>query len=250
MRRETKDRITVSRSRNLALAAVFGALYAALVIGFAPISNLPIQVRIADVLMPLAILFGWPVILGLGIGTVVGNFAADSITGFPSASIGLDMVGGSLVNLLAGFLAWKIGQRSWRIGNWNRFIATLLLAALISVVVGSYLSFVVSLPVDLSILGILAGEIVAINIGRIRNWNNSWFIATLVETALISVVVGGYLSVVFPQLLVLSILGILVGEVLAINIGGFALLNIIGKPRRLDLFRSWGLQIYGTDHEK
>jgi uncharacterized membrane protein len=198
MRRETKDRITVSRSRSLALAAVFGALYAALVIGFAPISNLPIQVRVADALMPLAILFGWPVILGLGIGTVVGNLAADSITGFPSASIGLDIVGGSLVNLLAGFLAWKIGQRSW----------------------------------------------------RIRNWNVSWFVATLVETALISVVVGGYLSIVFSIPLALSILGILAGEVVAINIGGFVLLNIIGRPRSLDLFRSWGLQIYETDRNQ
>jgi uncharacterized membrane protein len=198
MRREIKDRITVSRSRNLALAAVFGALYAALVIGFAPISNLPIQVRVADALMPLAILFGWPVILGLGIGTVVGNLAADSITGFPSASIGLDIVGGSLVNLLAGFLAWKIGQRSW----------------------------------------------------RIRSWSVSWLVATLVETALISVVVGGYLSIVFSIPLALSILGILAGEVVAINIGGFVLLNIIGRPRSLDLFRSWGLQIYETDRNQ
>ena len=198
MRRETKDRITVSRSRNLALAAVFGALYAALVIGFAPISNLPIQVRVADALMPLAILFGWPAILGLGIGTVVGNFAADSITGFPSASIGLDIAGGSLVNLLAGFLAWKIGQRGW----------------------------------------------------RIRNWNVSWFVATLVETALISVVVGGYLSVAFSIPLALSILGILAGEVVAINMGGFVLLNIIGRARSLDLFKSWGLQIYETDRNQ
>jgi len=198
MRRETNDRVTVSRSRNLALAAVFGALYVALVIGFAPISNLPIQVRVADALMPVTILFGWPAILGLGIGTVVGNSAADSLTGFPSASIGLDIVGGSLVNLLAGFLAWKIGQRSW----------------------------------------------------RIRNWNASWFIATLVETALISVVVGGYLSVVFSIPLGLSILGILVGEIIAINIGGFVLLNIIGRPRSLDLFRSWSLQIYATDRDQ
>ena len=198
MRRETKDRITVSRSRNLGLAAVFGALYAALVIGFAPISNLPIQVRVADALMPLAILFGWPAILGLGIGTVVGNFAADSITGFPSASIGLDIAGGSLVNLLAGFLAWKIGQRGW----------------------------------------------------RIRNWNVSWFVATLVETALISVVVGGYLSVAFSIPLALSILGILAGEVVAINMGGFVLLNIIGRARSLNLFKSWGLQIYETDRNQ
>jgi uncharacterized membrane protein len=160
MRRETKDKIAVSRSRNLALAAVFGALYAALVIGFAPISNLPIQVRVADVLMPLTILFGWPAILGLGIGTVVGNFAADSLTGFPSASIGIDIVGGSLVNLLAGFLAWKIAQRSWGIKNWNAnwFVATLVETALISVVVGSYLSVVFSIPLAVQILLILAGD--------------------------------------------------------------------------------------------
>src|SRR5436309_5211912 len=117
MRRDPKVRITVSSSRNLALAAVFGALYAALVVAFAPISILPVQVRVADVLLPLAILFGWPAILGLGVGTVVGNFAADSITGFPSASIGLDIAGGSFVNLLTGFLAWKIGQRGWKIRN-------------------------------------------------------------------------------------------------------------------------------------
>ena len=198
MRREIKDRAVVSRSRNLSLAAVFGALYAALVIGFAPISNLPIQVRVADALMPLVIFFGWPAILGLGIGTVVGNLAADSITGFPSASIGLDIVGGSLVNLFAGFLGWKIGRRSWRIGNRNA----------------------------------------------------SWFTATLVETALISVVVGGYLSIVFSIPPALSILGILAGEVVAINIGGFVLLNIIGRARSLDLFKSWGLQIYETDRDQ
>jgi hypothetical protein len=199
MRRETKLRITVSSSRSLALAAVFGALYAALVVAFAPFSNLPIQVRVADVLMPLAILFGWPVIFGLGIGAVAGNFFADSITGFPSAFIGLDMVGGSLVNLLAGFLAWKIGQYDW----------------------------------------------------RVRNRNASWVIAAIVETALISAVVGGYLSIVFPSTaLAASILLVLAGEIVAINIGGYALLNVVGREKTLDLFRSWGLRIYGTHQDR
>ena len=195
MRRETKDRIAVSRSRTLALTAVFGALYAALVVAFAPISIGPIQVRVADVLMPLVILFGWPAIFGLGIGTVVGNFAADSIGGFPSGSIGVDIVGGSLVNLLVGFLAWRIGQLEL----------------------------------------------------RVRNWNASWFSATVVETVLISVVVGGYLSFVFSTPILAQILLILVGEIIAINIGGLALLNVIASPKSRDLFRSWGFQIYGTE---
>jgi uncharacterized membrane protein len=198
MRRETRDPIIVSNSRNLALIAVFGALYAALVVAFAPISIGPVQVRVADALMPLAIIFGWPVIFGLGIGTVVGNFAADSIAGFPSASIGLDIVGGSLVNLLAGYLAWRIGRRGW----------------------------------------------------RVRDWNASWFIATIVETALISVVVGGYLSIVFSTPLAVEIPLILAGEIVAINIVGFALLGIIGETRSLDRFRSWGLRTYGADKER
>jgi uncharacterized membrane protein len=192
MSRETKVSITVSSSRNLALTAVFGALYAALVVAFAPISILPIQVRIADVLLPLAILFGRPAIFGLGIGTVVGNFVADSITGFPSASIGLDIVGGSLVNVLATYLAWRIGQSAWKAGNWNA----------------------------------------------------TWFSATVVQTLLISMVVGGYLSYVFSIPLIVSILTILAGEIVAINIGGFVLLSIIGREKTLALFRSWGLKIY------
>lgn len=198
MSRETKDRITVSRSRTLALTAVFAALYAVLVVAFAPISVGPVQLRLADVLLPLVILFGWPAIFGLGIGTVVGNFAADTIGGFPSGSIGLDMVGGSLVNVLVGFLAWRIGQREW----------------------------------------------------RVRNWNASWFSATVVQTALISLVVGGYLSYVFSTPIIGQILLILAGEIIAINIGGFALLNVIGRPKSLDVFRSWGFRIYGTasDH--
>jgi uncharacterized membrane protein len=170
-------------------------LYAALVIGFAPISNLPIQVRVADILLPLAILFGWPMILGLGIGTVVGNLFADSITGFPSASIGLDVVGGSFANLLAGFLAWKIGQQAL----------------------------------------------------LVRGFNVSWIIGSFVETTVISVIVGGYLSIVFSIPLAISILSILLGEIIAINIGGLLLLGVLAKPKSLDPLRSQGQRVYVRD---
>jgi len=192
MRPESKERSIVSRSRSITLTSVFGALYAAMVIGFAPISNLPVQVRVADILLPLAILFGWPMILGLGIGTVVGNLFADSITGFPSASIGLDIIGGSLANLLAGLLAWRIGQQ------------TLL----------------------------------------VRRFNISWLLGSVAETLVISAIVGGYLSVVFSIPVAISVLSILVGEIIAINIGGLLLLGILARPRSLELLRSWGQRVY------
>jgi len=34
-------------------------------------------------LMPLVILFGWPVALGLGIGALVGNLAGENLVGLP-----------------------------------------------------------------------------------------------------------------------------------------------------------------------
>src|SRR5437867_1609431 len=47
-----------SRSRSIALAAMLAALYAADVVFFAPISFQTIQVRVADALLPLSVLFG------------------------------------------------------------------------------------------------------------------------------------------------------------------------------------------------
>ena len=44
--------------RDLTLASVFAALYAVLVVAFAGNSFLPVQLRVADMLMPLVILFG------------------------------------------------------------------------------------------------------------------------------------------------------------------------------------------------
>jgi uncharacterized membrane protein len=134
-------------------------------------------------------------ILGLGIGTVVGNLFADSITGFPSASIGLDVVGGSFANLLAGFLAWKIGQQAL----------------------------------------------------LVRGFNVSWIIGSFVETTVISAIVGGYLSIVFSIPLAISILSILLGEIIAINIGGLLLLGVLATPKRLDPLRSQGQRVYVRD---
>jgi hypothetical protein len=62
--------------------------------------------------------------------------------------------------------------------------------------------------------------------------------------------VGGYLSIVFSTPLAVEIPLILAGEIVAINIVGFALLSIIGEPRSLDRFRSWGLRTYGADKER
>jgi len=56
-----------------ALTAIFTGLYAILVMVLAPISFGPVQLRVADCLIPLAALFGWPVVAGVTVGCFLGN---------------------------------------------------------------------------------------------------------------------------------------------------------------------------------
>jgi uncharacterized membrane protein len=145
---------TSARSRNMALGALFAALYAVGVTVLAPISFQVYQVRVADILLPLSILYGPAAIIGLTIGTFVGNLSS------PFGII--DIVGGAVANFIATFLAWQIGKRRFH-GSW--FTGTIAEVLAIALIVGTYLSFLLQIPVWLSWIGVLVGEIVAVNIG-------------------------------------------------------------------------------------
>jgi hypothetical protein len=109
--------------KEISLAAVLAALYAALVIVFAPISYGPLQLRVADCLIPLAALLGWPAAVGLALGAVVGN-----VYYFLGP---VDVVFGALANLLASLLIWRLR---------DRLLAACVGASLVvGVVVGGYL---------------------------------------------------------------------------------------------------------------
>lgn len=144
--KKTNNKTTIS----ISLTSVFAALYAVCVVALAPISFEIFQVRVADALLPLAILFGWPAILGFSTGTLIANFFG---------GLGLvDVIGGSIANLLATYVAWKIGQRAIK-GSWFAAIAAEIL--LITLIVGSYLSYLFQMPLELGLLGILIGSFVA-----------------------------------------------------------------------------------------
>ncbi len=61
------------KTKTLSLTALFASLYAVLVITLSYISYGPIQLRIADSLIPLAMIFGWPAALGVTLGCLVAN---------------------------------------------------------------------------------------------------------------------------------------------------------------------------------
>jgi hypothetical protein len=194
--------------RDLTLASVFAALYAVLVVAFAGNSFLPIQLRVADVLMPLAILFGWPVALGLGIGALVGNFAGETLLGYQFSSIAVDMTFGSITNVLAGMVAWQIGRRGWKKLGRNRawFLATVSETIIISLIVGSYLYLILGIPAEIMIFGFDFSGLLA------------------------------------------SILGIAAGSIVAINILGYSLLLGVARPQTINALKARGLRVQAEEN--
>ncbi len=112
-------------TREITLAAIIAALYAALVIVLAPISFGPIQLRVADCLIPLAALLGWPAILGVSLGAFIGNAYFMSFTGV------IDVIFGALANLVAAAIIFRLRERL--------IVACLAGSVAIGAIVGGYL---------------------------------------------------------------------------------------------------------------
>ena len=112
-------------TRETTLAAVIAALYAALVIVLAPISFGPIQLRVADCLIPLAALLGWPAIFGVSLGAFIGNAYFMSFTG------PIDVIFGALANVIAATIIFRLRERL--------IVACLAGSVAIGAIVGGYL---------------------------------------------------------------------------------------------------------------
>ena len=116
-------------TRDLALAAVLAALYAAYVLYFGFVSFGPLQFRLVDALLPLSIILGPPAIAGVTIGCFIGNALG------PNLGI-VDIVGGPTANLLAATLAWALTRKKFR-GGWASAVG--LEIVIVSVIVGTYI---------------------------------------------------------------------------------------------------------------
>ena len=111
------------KTSEISLAIVFSSLYAVLLIVLAPISFGPVQLRVADCLIPLAALFGWPVIAGVTAGCFIGN-----------AYFWLgpqDVILGTIANLIAATIIFMLRKR--------QLLACVTGSLPIGVIVGSYL---------------------------------------------------------------------------------------------------------------
>jgi len=138
------------RSRKVAVVSIYAALYASitLVEAFAtgPLAFGPVQVRISDALLPTCAATGPPAAMGLALGCVVANALT---TGSP-----IDVVLGSIANLLAGYASWRLRRR-------HVLIPALASAFIVTAIVASYLPLLFNVPWPLSYVGVLGGELIA-----------------------------------------------------------------------------------------
>jgi uncharacterized membrane protein len=152
-------------ARGIAVAALVAAMYAALVAALPMISFLLWQVRLADALLMLSTVLGWPAVVGVTLGCLLGNLMAAPWGSALLAAI--DAVLGSAANFLASYLAYRVAYRK-RLRS--KILAAGCEIAAVSIIVGSYLKFLLEwafgaeVPLWLSIAGVVPGSLLAIGV--------------------------------------------------------------------------------------
>ncbi|MGQ9506993.1 MAG: QueT transporter family protein [Candidatus Bathycorpusculaceae bacterium] len=119
---------------DIALTAVFAALYAVLVAVQGLSAAATIQLRFADCLIPLSAIFGWSTIFGVTLGCVVGN--ATTSAALPNGIY--DIFLGPIANLIAASLIYVLRNR--------RLIGCVIGAIIIGAFVGSYIWIIFGAP--------------------------------------------------------------------------------------------------------
>lgn len=140
----------------MTLTAVFAALYAMInVVQMATIGNPtiygPVQLRIADALIPLAALFGWSTVGGVTIGCFITNAYY-----FVSPT---DVVFGPVANLVAACLILFLRKR--------RLLACVIGSLPIGVIVGGYLWLFFPPPEIFSTVPVWLASIASITISSL-----------------------------------------------------------------------------------
>ncbi len=138
-------------AKPVTIASIYAALYATITIletvTVGTLAYGPIQVRVSDALLPLPMIHGIPAAIGLAIGCFVANaYATGNI---------IDIVFGSIANLVAGVLAAKASKG-------KPFLASTYAILAVTLIVGTYLPLLFPIPLWFSYASIFVGEAIAI----------------------------------------------------------------------------------------
>jgi|TARA_B100001971_G_C18107460_1_gene492323 uncharacterized membrane protein len=102
-------------------------------------------------------IFGWPAIIGLTIGTFLSN---------TTGGLGpIDMIGGALANFLATFIMWRMRKiKLFNSIDLSNILIILCGNLIVTIIVGSYLSFLLFIPLEVTIIGVFLGSLISMNI--------------------------------------------------------------------------------------
>lgn len=142
------------KTKDIALTAVFAALYAALVYVFTPISFLALQFRVAGVLRP-GIARKWTLAIGYAIGVVVGNL-------FSPFGV-YDLLFMPVMSLLAGLLGYLAAKPFKN----NYFVTGAVIATVIPLSVSWMLNQVLGLPIIATLPYLFISEQIICLIGAV-----------------------------------------------------------------------------------
>jgi uncharacterized membrane protein len=137
-------------SKNLAVIAIYAALYAALVIVLGPFSYGPLQIRLADSLLAAVPLLGIAGVLGHTLGVFIANLFS------PLGPIDLLNTIPSFVMSFVVYYVYKRTQNDYTV------IATCTAySVVLGITVGSMLSYVLGLPLLPTIAYVFIGNFIS-----------------------------------------------------------------------------------------
>ena len=136
------------RSVVVATAAVYAAMYVVLTLLFSPISYGIVNLRVANILMGLVPILGWPAILGQGLGVFIANQPA-----LGDALGPIDLIN-VIPSLVFAWVAWKLRHRSV-------FLGLTLYSLALGVSVSYALSYGFNLPLLVEIPQVTVGVFLA-----------------------------------------------------------------------------------------
>jgi uncharacterized membrane protein len=138
------------RSKDIALIAVYAALYAALVVVLGAFSYGPIQIRIADSMVAAVPLLGLAGVLGHTLGVLVANMFS---------TVGpIDLLN-TIPSFVMAFVVYYVYKRTNK--DYTVILTSIAYSAVIGTTVGWMLSYTYGLPLLLTIAYVAIGNIIA-----------------------------------------------------------------------------------------
>ena len=134
------------KSRDIAIVAIYAALYSAMVVVFAPFSFSALQFRVAGILRP-GIARKRELAFGYAVGTVVANIFS------PFSGI-YELFFMPIMSLIAGLVGYEVANRM----KTNYYACGILIAVIIPVSVAWMLNQLFNLPIITTLPGLVVSE--------------------------------------------------------------------------------------------